>query len=83
MAKKSYKLANGQKDSIAITSPFEIVIVSPRWGDTAGNMAAANFTKKRNTLTGGSDFFVATPFCDTKSTVLKAKTVTLMKFVSS
>ena len=46
-------------------------------------MAAANFTKKQNTLTGGSDFFVATPFSDTKSTDLKAKTVAIMEFVSS
>ena len=41
------------------------------------------FHKKQNVLTGGSDFFVATPFRDTKSTDLKAKTVTLMGFVSS
>ena len=37
----------------------DIVLVSPRWGDKAGNMAAVNFTKNENTLTGGSDFFVA------------------------
>ena len=36
-----------------------LILVSPRWGDTAGNMAAVNFTKNENALTGGSDFFVA------------------------
>ena len=46
-------------------------------------MAAVNFTKKQNTLTGGSDFFVATPFCDAKSTDLKAKTVTRRRIASA
>ena len=27
---------------------FGELLVGPRWGDTAGNMAAVNFTKKRN-----------------------------------
>ena len=31
-------------------------------------MTAVNFTKDKNTLTGGSYFFVSTPFCDAKST---------------
>ena len=59
------------------------VLVSPRWGDTTGNMAAANFTKNENTLTGGGGFFVATPFCNTKSTDLKAKTIIILQCVSS
>ena len=46
-------------------------------------MAAVNFTKNKNDLTGGSDFFVATPFRNTKSTDLKAKTVAKMGCVSS
>ena len=46
-------------------------------------MAAVNFTKNKNALTGGSDFFVATPLRETKSTDLKAKTVTIMESVSS
>ena len=37
-------------------------------------MAVATFTKNENTLTGGSDFFVAIPFWDAKSTDCKAKT---------
>ena len=45
----------------------ESLLVGLRWADTAGNMTVVNFTKK-NTLTGGTDFFVSTPFCETKST---------------
>ena len=37
-------------------------------------MAVVTFTKNENTLTGGSDFFVAIPFWDAKSTDCKAKT---------
>ena len=49
------------------------ITVSPRWGDTAGDMTAVNFTKNKYTLTRGSAFFVSTPFCETKSTDLKKK----------
>ena len=38
-------------------------------------MAVANVAKNENTLTGGSDFFVAIPFWGAKSTDCKAKNV--------
>ena len=53
-----------------------------RWGDTERNMTVVNFTKN-NTVTGGNEFFVSTPFCETKSTDLKAKPVTVVECVSS
>ena len=42
-------------------------------------LTVVNFTKKQNALTGGSGFFVVSPFCHTKSTDLEAKTVTIME----
>ena len=38
-------------------------------------MAVANVAKNENTLTGGSDFFVAIPFWGAESTDCKAKNV--------
>ena len=69
-------------DLMGRVAPLRVLylLVSPRWGDTAGKIWLLRISQKnKNTLTGGSDFFVATPFSDTKSTDLKAKTVTRME----
>ena len=38
-------------------------------------MTVVNFTTTKNTLTGGSAFFVSTLFCENKSTDLRAKSL--------
>ena len=39
----------------------EVIFVSPRWGDTAGNMAAVSFTKKQKRFDRGQRLFCRNP----------------------
>ena len=62
-------------------SPY---LLAPVWGRHSRTYDCCKpHEKKTHTLTGGSDSPVSTPSCETKSTDLKAKTVTTMECVSS
>ena len=70
-------------NSCCVSRRYRNYLLAPVGATRQDTYGCCEFHEKRNFLTGGGDFFVATPFRDAKSTDLKAKTVAIMERVSS